>query len=652
YILDRNGQPVPIGVPGELYIGGAGLARGYLNRPDLTNERFKSNPFSDSPTSRLYKTGDYARYLPDGNIEFIGRIDKQVKVRGFRIEIGEIEAVLAQHPDVLQAAVIDREDTPGNKSLVAYVVSKLIPERVPYHSECQLELDGKTISLRTEDISTGGIALVGVPAIDRGKGVRLFLQLPGESEPRWLSGTVVWSRPPQARICFHLTPDEQALIDQSLAYQLDAQDLWKTLQRTLSGSLRDYLKQKLPDYMIPSAFVLMKALPLTPNGKVDRRALPVPDSLKFWNETCFVAPHDTLELQLSQIWSEILGLYPVGVQDNFFTLGGHSLLAVRLMARLEQQFGKNLPLATIFSSPTIEQLAIHLRSSRDSSNCSPLIPIQSNGSVLPFFCVPGIGGNVLYFYELARHLGSDQPFYGLQARGFDGESEPFTQVEDMAACYIEAIQTVQSQGPYLLGGHSFGGVVAFEIAQQLQKQGHEVALVAIMDTVAPIVSKKPIGVNEDELDFTEFANYMEYMFYPKWELSKETLTSLTQEEQLDYLQEKWTELNFLPKDVASKSFRGLLEVYKANTKAHRNYCPEQVLPTRISVFRASEIAPIDAAMEELLELLKDPTLGWSKFSTAKETYVIPGNHMTMMQTPHVQVLAAQLKTSFELAQVD
>jgi thioesterase domain-containing protein/acyl carrier protein len=401
--------------------------------------------------------------------------------------------------------------------------------------------------------------------------------------------------------------------------------------------------------MIPSAVVPMKALPLTPNGKIDRRALPAPDHFKSWNATDFVAPHDTLELQLSEIWSEVLGVYPVSVQDDFFTLGGHSLLAVRLMARIEQQFGKNLPLATLFSSPTIEQLAINLRSSVDSGNWSPLIPIQSKGQKRPFFCVPGVGGNVLYFYELARHLGSDQPFYGLQARGLDGESEPFTKVEDMAAYYIQAIQTVQNQGPYLLGGHSFGGLVAFEMAQQLQKQGHEVAHVAIFDTVAPILSKKSIALSEDELNIIELANYIEYMFYPKWELPKETLVSLTQEEQLDYLREQWSELNSLPLDVASQSFRRLLEVYKANTEAHRNYYPEQVLPTLISVFRASEIASIDVAIDvatgELTDALNNPALGWREFSTVAETYVIPGNHMTMLQTPQVQRLAAQLKTS-------
>ncbi|MEG3973726.1 amino acid adenylation domain-containing protein [Microcoleus sp. herbarium8] len=357
YILDGNRQPVPIGIPGELHIGGAGLARGYLNRPELTSERFIRNPFSESATERLYKTGDLARYLNDGNIEYLDRIDDQVKIRGFRIELGEIEAVLAKHPNVRSVTAIDREDAPGNKRLVAYLVSNLIPERVPYHSECQLELDGNTITIHTQDISTGGVGLVGVPAIERGKSVGVQMQLPGESEPRWLSGTVVWSRPPQAGIRFHLTPSEQAQIEQSVDYQLDTQDLWKTLQRTVTRNLRHYLKQKLPDYMIPSAFVLMKALPLTPNGKIDRRALPAPDNFHNEQEDQFVGPGTPTEAKLAAIWVQVLGLEKVGINDNFFELGGHSLQAVSLVSKLSVEMNLKVSVKLLFEHPTIAKLA-------------------------------------------------------------------------------------------------------------------------------------------------------------------------------------------------------------------------------------------------------------------------------------------------------
>jgi amino acid adenylation domain-containing protein len=357
YILDPHNQPVPIGVPGELHIAGVGLAKGYLNRPDLTDEKFVPNPFSNKPDSRLYKTGDLARYLPDGNIEYLDRIDNQVKIRGFRIELGEIEAVLSQHPNVREVAVIHREDTPGNKRLVAYVVSNLIPDRIPYHTECQLELNGNAIPIQTQDISTGGLGLVGVPVLDESSSVRLHLQLPGEDEPRWLSGTVVWSHSSQAGIRFQLTPSQQAQVNQSVAYLLDTQELWKTLQRTVSRNLRDYLKQKLPEYMIPSAFVLMKALPLTPNGKIDRRALPAPDNFHNEREDKFAAPHTPTEAKLAGIWAEVLGLEKISINDNFFELGGHSLQAAFLVSKLSVEMNLKISVKLLFQYPTIGELA-------------------------------------------------------------------------------------------------------------------------------------------------------------------------------------------------------------------------------------------------------------------------------------------------------
>lgn len=393
YLLDSYLQPVPIGVSGELYISGDGLARGYLNRPDLTEERFIPNPFSNEPEERLYKTGDLARYLPDGNIEFLGRIDNQVKVRGFRIELGEIEAALDQHPDVKEVAVICREDTPGNKHLVAYLVSHLIPDRIPYHSECQLELDEQAIQIHTEDISTGGVALIGVPAIEQGKSIRLHLQLPSESFPRWLSGTVVWSHPPQAGVCFHLTPNEQVLIDQCLTYLLENQGLWKTLQRTVTRNLRDYLKQKLPNYMIPSAFVLMKALPLTPNGKVDRRALPALNNFHKELENKFIAPRTPTEAKLAAIWAEVLAVQQVNVEDNFFEVGGHSLLATQIISRIRQTFSIELQVRHVFEFPTIASLSqvIDTASSMQSQGQSspsmafdaypPLVPVKHDTHV-------------------------------------------------------------------------------------------------------------------------------------------------------------------------------------------------------------------------------------------------------------------------------
>jgi amino acid adenylation domain-containing protein len=405
YILDQYNQLVPVGVPGELCIGGKGLARGYFHRPDLTAEKFIPNPFSQEQGTRLYKTGDLVRYLNDGQIEYLGRLDHQIKIRGFRIEIGEVEAALSQYPNIQQAVVIAREDIAGNKRLVAYIT-----------------------------LNQGSVA---------------------------------------------------------------------------TGELLHFLKAKLPEYMLPSFIVPLESLPLNSNGKVDRHRLPAPDTDKIERQS-FTPPRDNLELQLAHIWEDILDVRPIGIADNFFNLGGHSLLVVRLMAQIHQQLGQKLPLTQLFQAPTIEQLANTLRQPTERLPWSPVVAIQPNGSKQPFFCIPGGGGYTFYLYHLARYLGSDQPFYGLQARGLDGEQEPHTTIEAIAAYNLEALRTIQPQGPYLLGGHSFGGLVAFEMALQLQKQGEEVALLALMDTLAPIPGNKFVEIEQDDTGYlVELASIIE-----------------------------------------------------------------------------------------------------------------------------------------------
>jgi len=328
FLLDAQKQLVPIGVPGELYIGGAGLARGYLNRPELTAERFIPNPFSNEPSSRLYKTGDLARYLSDGNIEFLGRIDQQVKIRGFRIELGEIEAVLSQHPDVRESVVMKREDASGNQRLVAYIVSNLTPERTPFKSECLAEFDGNpAVKLRTEDISLGGVGLLGVPdTCGPGQTVRLCLHLPGFDQELWLTGTVAWCRGNQAGIELALGAIEQDIFQHTIEYLLETHGFWKFLQRTAVGSLRNLLQQKLPNYMMPSSFVFLNALPLTPNGKIDRKALPEPDS--FNAQLDYVAPQTESEEAIATAWQQVLHAEKVGVDDNLWDIELGELQAI------------------------------------------------------------------------------------------------------------------------------------------------------------------------------------------------------------------------------------------------------------------------------------------------------------------------------------
>ena len=553
YILDEYLQPVPIGVPGELFIGGAGLARGYLNRSELTNEKFIPNPFTDEADSRLYKTGDLVRYLPDGNIEYLGRIDNQVKIRGFRIELGEIEAALNQHSNVQANCVIACEDIPGEKYLVAYVVPN-------QH------------------------------------------QIPTTTE------------------------------------------------------LRQFLATKLPGYMIPNAFVVLESLPLTPNGKIDRRALKAPSNTSDLDK--FVQPRNHIELQLVQIWSKILQLDKVGVQDNFFDLGGHSLLAPYLRTQIHQQFGKDIPLTTFFQNPTVEQLATIVQQESDSSNSSCLVAIQPNGSKLPFFCVPGASNQPFYLYHLGRYLGSDQPLYGFQANYLDETLEPVIRIEDIAGKYIRAMQTVQPQGPYFLGGHSFGGRVAFEMASQLVHQGHEVALLVMIDTAAPTAKEKPILMEYMDWDnanwLVEFIQAVEISLAREIEVSYDTIKSLPEEEQLKYVLQHLKMVNIFPPNAETKHLKNMMQVNKSNSLSLIEYLPQHIYPAQITLLRTEKVfaqeSDSDLYFKTYSEISQDSTMGWCNFScNPVDVHFVPGNHFTLMAEPYVQVLAERLKTCIEQA---
>lgn len=376
YILDQDRQPVAVGSEGELYIGGEGLARGYFERPELTSEKFVSDPFSDRPQARMYRSGDLVRSREDGNVEYLGRLDHQIKIRGFRIELGEIEAVLDQHSDVLRSVVVAHEESSGDKRLIAYVV-----------------------------VNT-------------------------ESEAS-------------------------------------------------AAQLREHARKQLPDYMIPAAIVQLATLPLTPNGKVDRKALPAPKATDFASDVNYVAPRNPIERKLVMLWEATLGIHPIGVRTSFFDLGGRSLLAARLFTKISRVFGRDLPLATLFRASTIEQLAAELGQSPDAPGYQSLVTIQPLGSNPPFFCVHGGAGSTLFLHRLSREMGMEQPFYGLEPEGLDGRKVRRTTVEQMAAHYLTEIRKVQAEGPYFLGGYCFGGLVAFEMAQQLRAQGQQAALVAM-----------------------------------------------------------------------------------------------------------------------------------------------------------------------------
>jgi len=365
YILENNLQPVPIGIVGEMYIGGAGLARGYLNRPELTAEKFIPNPFNNDPKARLYKTGDLARYLPDGNIEYLGRIDNQVKMRGFRIELGEIETLLNQDSTVLEAVVIARDDESGHQRLIAYIVSKLILERLPLKTSCLVELDHQSpITLTTEDISCEGVCLVGVPqTLETGQHVRIRrLQLPDISDDQLgLEGHIAWCQGQRAGIQFAFTNlSTRVHFCQIIDNPFETQCIIKVMQRTSSAHLRDVLRQKLPDYMIPSSFIFLKAIPLTPNGKVDRKALPQLDGQRADLETAYLAPETEIEQKIARILQTVLQVNQVGIHDNFFDLGGNSLLLVQVQEKLVEVLNREVPVLTLFQYPTINALLHYL----------------------------------------------------------------------------------------------------------------------------------------------------------------------------------------------------------------------------------------------------------------------------------------------------
>ncbi|MDZ7967791.1 MAG: amino acid adenylation domain-containing protein [Nostoc sp. DedSLP03] len=429
-----------------------------------------------------------------------------------------------------------------------------------------------------------------------------------------------------------------------VAYIIPNQDSTPTI-----SEIRSFLSTKLPQYMMPSSFVFLDSLPLTPNGKVDRRALPTPSNIN--NLDTFVEPRNQLELQLVQVWSKILKVDKVGVQDNFFDLGGHSLLAPYLMAQIKQQFSKDVSLTSLFQNPTIEQLATILQIDSDYSNSSCLVPIQPNGSKLPFFCIPGAGGEPFYLYHLGRYLGDEQPLYSFQANNLD--VEPATRIKDMASHYIQAMQAVQPQGPYFLGGHSLGSIVAFEMATQLLDRGHEVALVVILDMSAPTSKDKQARIERLDWDHArwliESIKAVEVSLSTNIDISYDTLRSLSEEEQLKYVLQHLKMVNMLPPNAEITQLKNMVQALKANSLSPINYVPQQIYPGRITLIRASEIPP-ERLTSKFSEISQDSTWGWSEYSCEPvDIHFVPGNHITMMAEPHVQVLAEQLKNCIQQA---
>ncbi|WP_419698194.1 non-ribosomal peptide synthetase [Mucilaginibacter sp. NFX135] len=539
YILDEKLNNFTDGSIGEIYIGGDGVAKGYLNRPELTDERFVDDIFSGIPGSKMYRTGDLGKIREDGEIFCLGRIDHQVKVRGYRIELEEIEQNLLKQDNVKQAVVIAREDTPGNPRLVGYVIIN----------------------------------------------------------------------------------DQKS--DNDLRAQFD------TWQRGLL--------EVLPEYMVPDDFVIMETIPITPNGKIDRKALPKPNYSNIQRSGEIVAPRTSNEKLVADIWTELMGLETISIFDNFFELGGRSLVAVKIMARLEQETGKRLPLATLFEHSTVEKLAARLELDATSITWESLVPIKPNGTKMPLYIVHGAGLNVLLFNALAMNMDAEQPVYGLQAKGLNGIDEPLDVMEDIAANYIAEIVAKNPDGPYALAGYSLGGIIAYEMAKQLMATGKEVKMLAMFDTYADLST-----VNDPLLKkvFNKATLVLKQIGYSLVLLAEDPKRTIEYKSLI--IKRKFIKLFWKIAPVKDEKKEGFFaydnEIDEASEKALRNYVLTP-LPIAIELFRAKK---------RTFYMADFNFLGWRPFAQkGVHVHEIPGEHNTIFAPPNDKEFAVVLQNCID-----
>jgi amino acid adenylation domain-containing protein len=529
--VGEGGRVCAAGTVGELYIRTPFRSLGYHNRPALTAEVFVQNPFSKDVGDFVYKTGDLARPTGDGNFELVGRRDHQVKIRGIRIELEEVEKEVSECQGVGQAVVIAREDSPEEKRLVAYVVAN--------------------------------------------EGVQLSV-----------------------------------------------------------GELRGSLSQRLPEYMMPSAWVMLEKMPLTSNGKIDRKALEslIPESV---GEAQSVVPEERTPVEevLCDIWAEVLKVASVGVHDNFFELGGHSLLIAQVISRIKTAFAIDMPLSALFEAPTVARMAKHVESvkrSKPPQSSAVLVSIQPRGSRTPFFCVHAVGGQVISYAELSQELGLEQPFYGLQSPPADSFPESSISIERMATLYNREIRSVQPVGPYLLGGWSMGGLVAWEMAQQLVKEGETIGLLALIDTKPPSKYRESDDRAGEISMLARFASDMSQLVGRDPRPLAEQFSQATPQDQWNMVQETLTSYGVLAPKTAHAEMTALLNVFTRNALAMNNYslhlCEQSVV-----YFRASETS----------ERVSKSWTTWA--GGAIQFHLVPGNHFTMLRRPNVRVIAEVLQ---------
>ncbi len=562
YVLDERQRPAPPGAPGELWIGGAGLALDYWRQPELTAARF-TTPATLPHAGRLYRTGDRVRRRADGLLVHLGRLDHQVKLRGYRIEPGEIESVLRRQPGVGDALVIVREDRPGDARLVAYVT----------------ERHGGQAAQAAQAGSTPETVAPGTDAPAAG--------LPG-------------------------------------------------------AQLGEALRQVLPPYMVPSAFVVLDAFPLTANRKIDRKALPPPgDGAPRHIE----APRDGTEIALAQLFARALGVPQVGIHDDFFALGGHSLLAVQVMAGIRREFGVDLPVSAMARHGSVAALALRLRSAAKdggaggdtamasgagSAETTMLLTLRGGSDTQPLWLFHPVGGNVFCYLALARHADARRPLLAFQAPGLDTDGDAEVTVDAMARRYLACLRQRQPRGPYLLGGWCFGGVIAFEAARQLRAAGETVRGVVLVDTRAPVPANVPDDADDATL-LSWFARDLAAPYGKALRIAPETLRALPTEHMFAHVLAAAKAIGVLPADADPALLQRYFEVYLANGIALQTYFP-----------------PADDVPALLVRAIDEPedygpTLGWSDLLPSTLAVAgVPGDHNSIMYAQHAGAVAAAI----------
>jgi amino acid adenylation domain-containing protein len=530
YVLDARREPVPIGVPGELYIGGPGLADGYLGLPALTAERFVAHPFSDAPDARLYRTGDRCRWRADGELEFLGRFDDQIKLRGFRIELGEVEAALRLHPAVAHCAAVVRDFGEGDKRLIAFVV----------------------------------------PA--------------GQSS-------------------------------------------------VVASELRDHLRSRLPEHMLPAMFVPLEDIPLTPSGKIDRAGL-ASYAVGLDDRADVIEPRTPAERTLVAMWCELLACDRVSIHDDFFAMGGHSLLAVRLFARIEKEFGCRLPMAVLFQQGTIAHLARLVEEERQPEPIARAMPLQTSASGRPLFMMPTIVGEAIFAPTLIQKVGARFPVVGIQPAFVPKHLEHFREFRDTAAHFVAAMRAYQPRGPYAVVGFSYGGLMAFEVASILHEAGEEVDLLAVIDTgpnhqgLAPSYRARLRRLSRVAVNFPSWLRE-EASDLSVRRLFGSVVRTVRRSYRSKVLGKRMELDDVFDVDHMHTQHLALMRTVFA---AVRDYAPRQY-PGTLTLIRATA-GPLLQGFE--------PDLGWRRFAKAVEIHHIKGNHETILRPPRVGELADHL----------